>query len=152
MRDVRGFASSVLGKRVDYDGSYGAQCVDLMRAWVAEMGFPQPGAVKGAADFWGGYESDRKLSENFQRVPNVCYADFPEPGDIVLWDKSMGGGYGHVAVCLSADTKAIEVLEQDGTADGGRGSVAKITKRGYEGVLGWIHPRTGGREQVAGSR
>ena len=46
------FIITYIGKKVDFDGSYGAQCVDLFRQYNKDVwGNPHTGAVKGAKDF-----------------------------------------------------------------------------------------------------
>ncbi len=42
------FVKKYLGKKVDYDGQYGAQCVDLFRQYCKDvLGIPHTGGVIG---------------------------------------------------------------------------------------------------------
>ena len=63
------FITKYLGKKVDWDGAYGGQCVDLFRQYLNDvLNFPQPRGVVGAADFWTNYDSDPNLKNNFQKI------------------------------------------------------------------------------------
>ena len=85
------------GKGWDFDGVYGWQCVDLANMyWYKLFGHGLKG--EGAAD-----------------IPNVndfkgeatVYQNTPEfkakPGDVVIFNRNYGGGYGHVAIVLDGN-------------------------------------------------
>jgi hypothetical protein len=74
------------------------QCVQFIR-YCLEMfyGFPQWKPQRGAADFWDSYDTDHVMYCFFDRIPNT--PDFvPQEGDICIWNKNKGGGYGHIAI------------------------------------------------------
>lgn len=49
MRPHKNFVKKRLGKRVDYDGAYGFQCVDLAKQYISEcLGFGKIGALGNA--------------------------------------------------------------------------------------------------------
>ena len=75
---------NAVGVSIDFDGAYGAQCVDLLKAYYDYLGV---GAQHGNAQ---DYRSNF-LPEGWQRIEG---AD-PLPGDILIY---IGGTYGHVAV------------------------------------------------------
>ena len=75
---------NAVGVSIDFDGAYGAQCVDLLKAYYDYLGV---GAQHGnAQDYRSNY-----LPQGWQRIEG---AD-PLPGDILIY---VGGTYGHVAV------------------------------------------------------
>lgn len=120
------------GKGIDFEGAFGFQCVDLYRQYVKEvLGFPQSPGVRGAVNIWTSYLTDR-----FDRIENTP-TGVPLPGDIPIWNTKMGGGYGHVAVVISATVNSLTVFEQDGTIN----SVARRKTYSYTNVLGWLHPK-----------
>lgn len=95
------------GKKCDFDNAYQGQCVDLFRAYCAEvLGVPQaypvpqyPDRGRGAADFWTGYETTPQLKDNFDKILNT--PEFiPQDGDVVIWNRKAGGGHGHIAICI----------------------------------------------------
>ena len=75
---------NAVGVSIDFDGAYGAQCVDLLKAYYDYLGV---GAQHGNAQ---DYRSNF-LPQGWQRIEG---AD-PLPGDILIY---IGGTYGHVAV------------------------------------------------------
>lgn len=128
------FIKKHTGKGIDYDGSYGYQCVDLYRQYVDEvLGFPQSPGVMGATDIWESFLVDR-----FERILNTPEA-IPAKGDIVIWNKKVGNGYGHVAVFVSGDVNAFKSFDQNWPA----GSLPKLVEHKYTNVIGWLTPKTG---------
>ena len=75
---------SMVGTSVDYDGAYGAQCVDFIKAYYDWLGVE---AAHGDAQ---DYRSN-PLPDGFVRIEN---AD-PMPGDVLIYT---GGKYGHVGI------------------------------------------------------
>lgn len=108
---------SLEGKGWDFDGVYGWQCFDLANMyWYKLFGHGLKG--EGAAD-----------------IPNVndfkgeatVYQNTPEfkakPGDVVIFNRNYGGGYGHVAIVL------------DGNHDGSYNSFVSLDQNWYGGGL-----------------
>ena len=80
------WVKSKLGKGIDYDGAYGNQCVDLIKAYYSYLG-QSPSLGNGA-----GYTSNT-LPAGWDRLKGVK----PEKGDILIYTGGYGG-YGHVAI------------------------------------------------------
>ena len=77
------WVKSKLGKSLDYDGVYGAQCVDLIMYYYKYLGVNP--AMGNAADYtWNTLPSGWKRLKGAQ----------PQTGDILIYT----GGYGHVAI------------------------------------------------------
>ena len=74
---------NAVGVSIDFDGAYGAQCVDLLKAYYDYLGV---GAQHGNAQ---DYRSNF-LPQGWQRIEGAE----PMPGDILIY---IGGPYGHVA-------------------------------------------------------
>lgn len=119
------------GKGIDWDQQFGFQCVDLYRQYVKEvLGFPQSPAVRGAVNVWDTY-----LPEYFDRIPNTP-TGVPQKGDIVIWGTG-AGSYGHIAVCVSANTSSFTSFDQNWPV----GSLCHLQNHNYSNVLGWLHPK-----------
>lgn len=131
------FVTKWLGNKADFDGSYGGQCVDLFRFYVKEvLNLPQPKSVVGAADFWTNYSSDPALFNNFTKIANT--PEFiPQPGDVMLWTRRAGGGFGHVAIVLSADVNSFTSLDQNWPTL----SLVTKTKHDYINVYGVLRAK-----------
>lgn len=126
------FINKWLGKKADFDGYYGGQCVDLYRFYVQEvLGFPQSPGVGGAAEIWDSADPDY-----YDFIDNDPLA-VPEKGDIVIWNRNAGGGFGHVSIYLEGNVNSFTSLDQNWpTLD----KVTK-TKHNYTNVIGWLHPK-----------
>ena len=126
------FISKYLGKKVDFDGYYGGQCVDLYRQYVKDvLGFPQSPGVGGAAEIW-----DSASPEYYEFIKNTPLG-IPERGDIVIWNRRVGGGFGHVAIFLDGDVNSFTSLDQNWPT---LNEVTK-TKHNYSCVIGWLRPK-----------
>ena len=83
--DAVEWVRSYEGQGLDYDGSYGNQCVDLSKAYYEFLGETP---LRGNADTY----AYNDLPDGWERIQD---AD-PLPGDILVYT---GGSYGHVAIC-----------------------------------------------------
>lgn len=122
------------GRYHDYDGAYGAQCVDLYNFYVT--GFaganPMQSRVTGAKDIWNNYDS--------RALTRVQANQRPQQGDIVVWGSSWGGGYGHVGIVAGVNPNGtLKVLNANATSAGPRGNTV-ISNYGMGGVLGFLRP------------
>lgn len=138
------FVKKHLGKKIDWDGAYGGQCVDLFRQYVQDvLELPQPKGVVGAADFWANYGTDKNLKDHYEKIPNTP-TGVPKKGDVMLWNKRAGGGYGHVAVFLEGDVNEFTSFDQNWPTL----SVCTITQHDYKNVLGWLRPKNDVNEGI----
>ena len=122
------FIKTNQGKKVDFDGKYGAQCVDLYRAYCRDvLDIQQTPAVAGAKDIItkpGVLEVTR----------DSALADYSR-GDVLVWDATSSNKYGHVAILVAVyNTKYFIVFEQDGFKQDG----ARLAFRSREGLLGCL--------------
>lgn len=118
------------GKGIDYDGSFGNQCVDLYRQYVKEvLGYPQSPPVVGAKDIWDTY-----LPEYFKRIENTP-TGIPEKGDIVIFGTGLGR-FGHVSVFIEGTMTRFKSFDQNYPT----GSLCHVQGHTYNAVLGWLTP------------
>lgn len=97
--EVAAWAKSVIGKRINIDGRYGAQCWDL------------PNYIFGR--YWGFWTSGNAIAMAWYRYPKGFKfyrntASFiPKPGDMAVWGTgSFNNGVGHTAVVIGPSTKS----------------------------------------------
>ncbi len=102
------FKEKHLGKMVDFDGAYGAQCVDLFRQYCKDVWeVPHLGAVVGAYQLYTDF--DKLLEKKYcDRIPYDKGVTI-EPGDVCIWGPSSTNQYGHVAICLVSSYEEIMV-------------------------------------------
>jgi len=147
--NLQEFVDKYKGKPVDFDGQYGAQCVDLVRRYIKEVWeLPrQPEGVIGAEEFYFKHES-RPIQRGLCRCTGYYAADCPPPaGSVVVFKAHPGNRYGHIAICLSADASGMDVFEQDGIAneralkEGRPQEGAKISRWSYNRLAGWLEKK-----------
>ncbi|WP_278925351.1 SH3 domain-containing protein [Staphylococcus auricularis] len=96
-QEAKDYIKSLEGQCWDYDGAYGAQCFDLANMYWDKL-FRHGLKGQGAVD-----------------IPNVndfngeahVYNNTPEfkakAGDLVVFNRNYGGGYGHVAIVMNGN-------------------------------------------------
>lgn len=137
MLNFNEFVNKYLGRAVDYDGSSGAQCVDLAKAYLKEVhGVPQFSIGGSAMYYYIRFEQFDKLTKKFVRIANT--PDFvPLKGDIAVWNATKGGGHGHVAICTGeGDTKSFYSYDMNWN-----GKAMKKVKHDYSGFYGVLRPQ-----------
>lgn len=85
--DAINWVRSKAGQPLDYDGAYGAQCVDLICFYYKYLGQTSP----------GGYAKEYRtnaLPSGWQRLQGVQ----PQKGDILVYNPSAKNEAGHVAI------------------------------------------------------
>ncbi|ADD25719.1 endolysin [Lactococcus phage 1358] len=120
---VKQWIDTHVGKWVDFDGMYGAQCMDL--------------AVQYAHDLWGfrltgNAENLRNqaLPAGWQRIKN-SRGFVPQQGDIFVWYGTKHP-YGHTGIVISATLNNYTALEQNMvTGKGQAADKAAINTRPY---------------------
>jgi len=131
-----------MGKTVPYPDpdpdKLQGQCVQFIR-YLLNVYYKTPQWFKqtGAADFWNSYNYDTAMQLHFDRILNT--PEFvPQEGDICIWNKKRGNGYGHIAV-VYGDKQNIGTmicLEQNWKA-----LVVTIENHDYKDVLGFLRPK-----------
>lgn len=124
------FKAKYAGKGIDFDGYYGFQCMDLIEQYNQEV-VNAPRLGGNAADVWDNYPKDF-----YNRIENTP-SGVPEQGDIVIWNRNAGGGFGHAAIFDSGDVSKFQSLDQNWPI----GSVTHLQDHSYTNVLGWLHPK-----------
>lgn len=122
------FIANNNGKKIDFDGAFGAQCVDLYRFYLQDvLNTPQTPSVVGAYQIF-----DNAPDDKFLKIKNTP-AGIPLKGDIMIWDKSYGG-FGHVGVITEANVNTFKAFEQNDPIN----SACQIKEYTYKQVIGWI--------------
>ena len=108
------FKAKYLGRRIDADGVYGFQCVDLVKQYTQECyGVSGRG---NAIDWW--YNPSPTILTKFDRVSTSS----ARRGDIVIFKGVNGNPYGHIGICDSdAGLINVNTLEQNGSTGNGSG-------------------------------
>ena len=132
---VRDFIAKWNGQRVDFDGVYPNQCMDLMHQYVFEcLGITDRRALgaPSAKDVFLNYPNGVADDEYFIRIPNTPDA-IPQEGDIIFWGTKIGQ-YGHVAIFIRGDANNFESFDANWPLE----SLPHVQEHNYNGVLGWL--------------
>ena len=127
------FLTKYCGKKVDYDGAYGAQCVDLFRQYCKDvLDIPHTGSVDGAKELYEKYADLPVEKKYFTRLAKKAV---PEYGYVAVWGSTPTNKYGHVAlvICRLSPTSLL-VFEQNGVLQDG----AKFVERSTANLLGYL--------------
>ena len=129
------FIQRNIGCKVDFDGLWGAQCVDLFRQYCKDvLGIPRTEPVEGAKDLFLKYDSMPKLKKYFvaMKTRDARY------GDVIVYGATEKNRFGHVAIAVSTiDDNTHLVFEQDGFKQDG----AKLVERNSASVIGILRYR-----------
>lgn len=94
------FIKKYLGRAVDYDGTAGAQCVDLIKMYLKYVLGITPKSIGNAHAYFDNFSLHSFLNKNFVKIKNS--PNFvPMKGDVCVWSKKMNK-YGHVAIATGA--------------------------------------------------
>jgi len=126
------FVSRYDRKSVDYDGYYGAQCVDLARVWIHNIGGVQfPPLSKGAKDAF------RLAQSQFWTKVKNSPSNYPPAGAIVVFDAKPGNAFGHIAIARPGCTKkTLLSFDQNWSLH----HACSLEKHNYSSdhVIGWL--------------
>lgn len=122
---LKRFIVNNIGKKVDFDGAFGAQCVDLFRKYCSDvLEIKQCPSVEGAKDLW---EERGVLKQS---------KDSLAPGDVLIYDKTENNPYGHVCILVSLlDSDTFIVFEQNGFSQNG----AELNVRDKTNLIGGLY-------------
>lgn len=133
------FVKKYKGKKVDFDGVFGAQCVDLTRQyWKEGLGISEHtgscSTTGGAKDLYLDYDKMPLEKKYFTKIPK---SKAFVPGDTLIWDSTDKNEFGHVAIYLGKLNNCLIVFEQNGFTQNG----AEINIRTKEKLLGALRKK-----------
>lgn len=119
------FVKKYIGTKVDWDKSFGAQCVDLYRQYLNDvLEVPQTPAT-----------GDLGAKAIYEKHGTLVKTDTVAPGDILVYGPTTTNKYGHVCILVTLlDSDAFIVFEQDGLKQDG----AKLALRTKVNLLGGL--------------
>lgn len=138
------FVAAYNGKATDYDGAYGAQCVDLIKVYLDKVFGIKPGSWGNAKYYWIDYAKHTQLVNAFNRISNTP-SFVPQKGDIMVWNGNKGGGAGHLGICTGeGNTSYFYSYDQNWS-----GKEMQREKHDYEDVYGVLRPKD--QSKITGS-
>lgn len=105
------FVKEYEGKKIDYDGSYGAQCVDLVRLYIHLVwGLPQPKSIISAYE---AYTRWLRCGNSFNEIGWKSLTKIAR-GDLVVFPPTDTNLHGHIAIVLDIADGEVLCFEQNG--------------------------------------
>jgi hypothetical protein len=131
------FIKQNTGKKLDYDGVYQNQCVDLMNYYMQDViGITRPNAKYSGGSAYEIFKN-AKTDDNFIKIESENDTQVPQKGDIIFWNTKIGQ-WGHVAIFIDGNINRFTSFDQNwGTAL----SPCQPTEHSYLGVCGWLRPK-----------
>ena len=130
------FVSHYLGKSTDWDGAYGTQCVDLIKAYLYEVFGIKAGSWGNAKYYWINFNLHSELKNSFTKIAYTKGMAFNK-GDIVVWNGNAGAGCGHVAIATGEySSSGFYTYDQNWNV-----KEMKKVWHGYSNVYGVLRPK-----------
>lgn len=125
------FVKQYEGKKVNYDGYYGAQCVDLVRLYIRLVwNLIQP---KNIISAYEAYTRWLRCSDGFKEIGWKSLTKIAR-GDIVVFPPTGANLHGHIAIVLDVTDDEVLCFEQNGFTQKG----AEQKRRPLDTVFGCL--------------
>ena len=126
-----------LGKGIDYDGTYGVQCVDLAKHYIKNVLGVTPQSIGNAIEYYNKRKTSEYLTKNFKWIDNT--AEFiPKKGDLCVFTSKSGNG--HISVATGEGTTSYFYSYDQNFPKAKHEPMAKI-KHSYTSFLGVLRPK-----------
>lgn len=122
------FITKYKGKKIDFDGAFQNQCMDLYRFYVKEVWEkPQTPKVKGAF----------QVFNTIEKGYNKFTSGEIRKGDVITWNEKLVKN-GHIAVVISSTPTTVTVFQQNAPKVG---DACNIATYNYKNIIGWFRPQ-----------
>lgn len=126
-----------LGKGIDYDGTYGVQCVDLAKHYIKNVLGVTPQSIGNAIEYYNKRKTSEYLTKNFRWIDNT--AEFiPKKGDLCVFTSKSGNG--HISVATGEGTTSYFYSYDQNFPKAKHEPMTKI-KHSYTSFLGVLRPK-----------
>lgn len=125
------FVKKYEGKKIDYDGAYGAQCVDLARLYIHLVwNLMQPKSILSAYE---AYTRWLRCGDDFNEIGWKSLTKIAR-GDLVVFPPTDTNPHGHIAIVLDIADNEVLCFEQNGLTQKG----AEQRRRPLDTVFGCL--------------
>ena len=132
------FIKKHLGKKTDWDGVYGVQCVDLIDAYIEKVLELKIGFFGNAKTWWTDRNKSAWLKANFNFITPKYKNGELKPGDIGI---RTSGTWGHIFI-VAEEAKNGKIKYYDQNADG-KGAAMTLREKPYTSdyINGILRPK-----------
>lgn len=125
-----------IGKGIDYDGTYGVQCVDLAKHYIKNVLGITPQSIGNAIEYYNKRKMSEYLTKNFKWIDNT--AEFiPKKGDLCVFTSR--SGHGHISVATGEGTTSY-FYSYDQNFPKAKHEPMTLIKHSYNSFLGVLRP------------
>jgi surface antigen len=107
------------------------ECTGLVMVYIESIGL---------SHIWGHAKDifNNASLDEYSKIENKEGA-YPVAGDIIIWDSTVSGGYGHIAIVVSSDPikDTVTVFEQNNPIGS---APTQTTYKSWGKIVGWLHP------------
>ena len=140
------FVKTYLGKKTDWDGKYGVQCVDLIDAFIDKCLGLKVGYFGNAKTWWLNRNKSKWLKDNFEFITPSYKNGELKAGDIGI---RTSGTYGHIFIVKGA-TKNGKITYYDQNYNGtGAGMTERKMSYNSSVINGVLRPKDRSKFVVA---
>lgn len=113
------------GETVTAQGGYGGQCVDLAVLWFEANDLKR---------VWANAKDWAQHGDNITPFMSWKGESKPQVGDLIIWGKTWGRGYGHLAIFMAGTKNNFRSLEQNNPV----GANVRIKTHNSAGITGFL--------------
>lgn len=125
-----------IGRGIDYDGTYGVQCVDLAKHYIKNVLGINPQSIGNAIEYYNKRKTSEYLTKNFKWIDNT--AEFvPKKGDLCVFTSR--SGHGHISVATGEGTTSY-FYSYDQNFPKAKHEPMTLIKHSYNSFLGVLRP------------
>ncbi|WP_290911243.1 CHAP domain-containing protein [Eubacterium sp.] len=125
-----------IGRGIDYDGTYGVQCVDLAKHYIKNVLGITPQSIGNAIEYYNKRKTSEYLTKNFKWIDNT--AEFiPKKGDLCVFTSR--SGHGHISVATGKGTTSY-FYSYDQNFPKAKHEPMTLIKHSYNSFLGVLRP------------
>lgn len=125
-----------IGRGIDYDGTYGVQCVDLAKHYIKNVLGVKPESIGNAIEYYNKRKTSEYLTKNFKWIDNT--AEFiPKKGDLCVFTSR--SGHGHISVATGKGTTSY-FYSYDQNFPKAKHEPMTLIKHSYNSFLGVLRP------------
>lgn len=126
-----------IGKGIDYDKTYGVQCVDLAKHFIKNVLGVEPQSIGNAIEYYNKRKTSKYLKDNFKWIDNT--PEFiPQKGDLCVFTSKTGNG--HISIATGEGTTKYFYSYDQNYPKSQHEPMAKI-KHTYGSFLGVLRPK-----------
>lgn len=126
--DAVAWAKAQVGQKLDFDGWYGAQCMDLILYYCAKFDWRPTGNANTL--------QNQTPPAGWQKIKNSA-TFVPQPGDIFIFTLAP---YGHTGIVTSANMNSFTSIDQNWINASDNGSAAAAVTHNYNTFWGVLRP------------